>query len=118
MANYFRSGFTALAFLALAGSALAHTAIKTSNIEAGGTYSESPKTFEFSFGKPVGLAGLELETRSGEVVVINFQPEKSQMTDYSIELPAIGIGEYVLKWRAIAKDGHVMKGQVDFSVVE
>jgi methionine-rich copper-binding protein CopC len=30
----------------------------------------------------------------------------------------LAAGEYVLKWRAVAKDGHVMKGEVAFTIAD
>ena len=107
----------ALSAMTLAGTAFAHTTIIKSNIQAGAAKTEAPAMFEFSFVDDVGLAALDLETLSGERVDIGFERPSAKGRDFSVPLPAIGPGDYVLKWRAIAKDGHVMRGEIAFSIL-
>lgn len=109
--------FAALAALLMfASSALAHTTIVASNIEDGIELEAAPEIFEFSFGAEVGLAGLELETLAGEAVDIAFERPRQMGKDFSVPLPALEQGTYILKWRAVAKDGHVMRGEINFTV--
>ena len=108
----------AFATLVLAGPAFAHTAIKTANIENGAVLAEAPTVFEFSFGSAIGLAGLELETIDANTAAIALEPPRGMQKDFSIDLPELAAGEYVLKWRAVAKDGHVMKGEVAFTIAD
>ena len=96
--------------------ASAHTAIASSNIEDGAELAAAPPAFEFSFGKEVGLASLELETSEGEAIDISFKRRQQMDEEFSVPLPELDTGAYVLKWRAVAKDGHVMKGDVDFTI--
>lgn len=106
----------AIAAVLFAAPALAHTTIKTANIENGATLKEAPPAFEFSFGSAVGLAGLELETLAGAAVAINFDPPRAMQKSFTVALPPLVADTYVLKWRAVAKDGHVMKGEVSFTI--
>ena len=106
----------AIAAILFAAPALAHTKIQAANIENGATLSGAPSAFEFSFGSAVGLAGLELETLAGEAVAISFDPPPGMQKDFSVALPPLVADAYVLKWRAVAKDGHVMKGEVSFTI--
>ena len=109
--------FAALAVLLMfASPALAHTTIVASNIENGVELEAAPEIFEFSFGAEVGLAGLELETLAGEPVVIDFERPSQMGKDFAVPLPTLEPETYVLKWRAVAKDGHVMRGEIDFTV--
>ena len=108
----------AFATLVRAGPAFAHTSIKTANIENGAVLAEAPTVFEFSFGGTIGLAGLELQTLGEETSGITLDAPRGMQKDFSIDLPVLAAGEYVLKWRAVAKDGHVMKGEVAFTIAD
>jgi len=108
---------TALAvFLVFSAPASAHTTIVASNIEDGVSFEAAPEVFEFSFGADVGLAGVELETLAGNAVDVAFERRRQMGKDFSVPLPTLEPGIYVLKWRAVAKDGHVMRGEIDFTV--
>ena len=114
--KFLRIFAAAAAVLMLAAPAFAHTTIVASNIEDGAELTSAPDTFEFSFGADVGLAGLELETLAGEAVDIAFERPRQMGKDFSVPLPTLEPNAYVLKWRAVAKDGHVMRGEIDFTV--
>jgi len=108
--------FAAIFALNAALPAVAHTTIQSSNIENGAALTDAPSEFEFSFGSAVGLAALELETLSGQAVALSFDPPRGMQKDFSVSLPELASDTYVFKWRAVAKDGHVMKGEVSFTL--
>lgn len=110
--------FAGLGVVLAVAPALAHTTIETANIEDGATLTDAPPAFEFSFGSAVGLAGLKLETVAGEALTISFDPPRGMQKDFSVALPPLDTDAYVLKWRAVAKDGHVMKGEVSFTIID
>jgi len=114
--KFLRTLFAAIFVLSFPGAALAHTTITKSNIENGAQVAAAPAAFEFSFGAEVGLAGLELETLDGDPVELDFERPRKMGTDYSVPLPALEVGAYIMKWRAVARDGHVMRGEVDFTI--
>ncbi len=114
--KFLRNIAAAAAVLLLAAPAFAHTTIVSSNIKDGAELTTAPDTFDFSFGSDVGLAGLELETLAGTSVEIAFERPRQMGKDFSVPLPALAPEQYILKWRAVAKDGHVMKGQIDFMI--
>jgi hypothetical protein len=114
--KFIRTFVVAVGILTLSAPAFAHTTIVTSNIEDGVSLTAAPDMFEFSFGDEVGLAGLELETLAGEAVAIAFERPRQMGKDFSMPLPALETGRYVLKWRVVAKDGHVMRGEIDFTI--
>lgn len=102
--------------LMLSLPALAHTTIVASNIEDGAELAPAPEIFEFSFGADVGLAGVELGSIVGDGVGIAFERPRQIGKDFSVPLPVLEAGVYVIKWRAVAKDGHVMRGEIDFTI--
>ena len=96
--------------------AKAHTTVKSATLEDGGIYQTLPETFELVFAQNVGLAGLSLTDADGKIVDIDYVPPKSMETKFSIDLPKLGSGQYKMSWRAMAKDGHVLKGELSFTV--
>ena len=52
----------------------------------------------------------------GAAVPLAYQPPHDMGTSYTVPLPTLAQGAYVLSWRMIARDGHVMNGVVHFSI--
>lgn len=115
--KFIRTLFVVASVVSFSAVAWAHTTIISSNIEDGAKLASAPDAFEFSFGAKVGLAGLELETLAGDPVELDFEQHTTMGKDYSVPLPTLEVGAYILKWRAVAKDGHVMRGEVDFTII-
>ena len=42
---------------------------------------------------------------------------RSMKKAHLVELPHMAPGVYVVRWRAVAKDGHVMTGEIPFTVL-
>jgi len=105
-----------LSAVLLSSLALAHTTVKSSTLEDGGIYQTLPDVFELVFAQKVGLATFALKDGDGQTVSIEFQPPKSMETKFVIPLPELENGEYQMSWRAIAADGHVLKGGLSFTV--
>lgn len=100
----------------LAAAAFAHTVMTHSNIREGDVLAEAPSSFDFGFADPVSLAGLELVDGEGNTIDIGFQRIHGMQEEFSVPLPALEEGDYVLKWRAAAQDGHVMRGEINFQL--
>lgn len=104
-----------------AAPAAAHVVIKSSNIEQGGVYDAEPgnpvpENLEIDFNGDVGLAELRLETAAGDEIELDYVKPKDFQAAFVIPLPSLAIGDYVIHWRALAKDGHAMSGEINFSV--
>lgn len=96
--------------------ALAHTTVKSTTLEDGGVYQTLPDVFDLVFAQKVGLASLSLKDEDGESIDIDFTPLKSMETEFSIPMPVLKTGLYRMTWRAVTKDGHVLKGNISFTV--
>ena len=96
--------------------AMAHTTVKSATLEDGGIYQSLPENFELVFAQKVGLAGLSITEANGQSVEMDYTPPKSMETKFSISLPDLNSGQYTLSWRAMAKDGHVLKGELTFTI--
>jgi methionine-rich copper-binding protein CopC len=108
--------FSAMICLVMASSSLAHTKVESASLEDGGVYQTVPETFDLVFAQDVGLAALELKNEQGDVVSLEYKKPSSMQGTFKVPLPRLTKGAYSLSWRAISKDGHVLKGKVNFTV--
>lgn len=95
--------------------ATAHTSLSASNIVAGSEVSQVPDSLELTFAKAVGLAEVKLTSPDGEER--SLETAKAMEKTHSVVLPALAPGQHLLSWRAVASDGHVMSGEIPFTVV-
>jgi len=95
--------------------AFAHTALASSNIESGAALAVAPDTLNLTFGKSVGLAKLELVT-AGSNSIEDITPAREMTTTHSVDMPSLKPGAYTIRWRAVASDGHVMSGEIAFTI--
>lgn len=104
-----------LAVVLVAPLASAHTTVKSSTLEDGGIYQTIPEVFDMVFAQKVGLASLVLTDENGNKIDLDFMPPKSMSTEFSIPMPKLQRGDYTISWRAVSKDGHVLKGDIRFT---
>jgi len=116
--KHFLIGLSAIGLLAtLPMATFAHTALASSNIEAGAALTVAPDTLDLTFGKSVGLAKLELVT-AGSNNVQDITPAREMRTLHRVDLPRLKPGAYTIQWRAVAGDGHVMSGEIAFTITD
>lgn len=95
--------------------AFAHTTLSDSNIVSGSEIVSVPDTLELTFAKAVGLAAVDLEMPDGSETAL--KTPRSMDKAHSVSLPRLSPGRYSLTWRAVASDGHVMSGEITFTVL-
>lgn len=115
MKRYFSLIAMSVATLA-AGTALAHTELKATIPTDRAMIASAPENVELTFSEPVRLTALSIQ-RDGEQKR-SLGPLPSETTEnFSVALPAtIGDGHYVVAWRALSEDTHVMSGEFMFAV--
>ncbi|WP_181919427.1 copper resistance CopC family protein [Alkalilimnicola ehrlichii] len=110
-------GALALAVWLLAVSTVqAHAPFEGSVPKDGATLSaeEVPEQFELKFGHTLRLTSAVLRRHEGEAV--SLETPNRPASEHSLALPELAPGHYVVQWRGIAADGHVMSGSVEFTV--
>ena len=100
----------------LAPTAMAHTKVQSATLEDGGVYQTVPDVFDLVFAQKVGLATFSLKDSEGKAVAVDFKPPKSREAKFSIPMPELKSGLYEMTWRAVSKDGHIVKGSLSFTV--
>ena len=95
----------------------AHSNVSKSDPENGAQLSAAPKRLEVSFSKPTRVikASITHDEKGQEKLVLS---TKEPTTIISFTPTPKNVGNYVVKWRALSEDGHVLKGSLEFSISE
>jgi len=99
-----------------AGPALAHVSVKTTSIENAAVIDVLPEAFSFSFSQPVRLIAFSIRTEAGESIDLGFTPPKTPADTFTVPLPEMAPGAYIVEWRTMSKDGHPMTGKSTFEL--
>ncbi|MFZ6844211.1 copper resistance CopC family protein [Undibacterium sp. RuTC16W] len=104
----------ATACLMNSGHAHAHAMLESTSPANNAILSVAPKTIQLNFGHPTRLAMLKLlkGQESIPLTIDNGQSAKA----FSVPLPALTSGKYVVTWSTLSDDGHAMKGSIMFTV--
>jgi copper resistance protein C len=97
-------------------SALAHASITNSSIANGATVAASPANYGVTFSAPVRLANVMLTNAAGQSVPMSYRGPAAPSAQFSIPLPRLAAGSYVMSFRAMGADGHVMVPQTRFTI--
>lgn len=97
-----------------ATNALAHASLTASTPSNGSTLIEAPKMVLLEFAEAVQLVRVNIETDEGDEKLM--VGKKGFHKDYILGTESQSKGKHTLRWRALANDGHVIKGEVTFTV--
>ena len=112
------------AFLALAAAALlapaaeAHAHLKTALPEKSAAMKMSPKEIRLTFNESLAHASrIALTSKAGKTLATGGR--EAGKSDRQLIIPLtrkLAPGEYVVKWRAVGADAHVVRGAYNFAV--
>lgn len=96
--------------------ALAHTELQATVPADAAMIEKAPENVELTFSEPVRLTALTIQKDGDKKQSLG--PLPSETTDvFSVPLPATtDEGYYVVAWRALSEDTHVMNGEFMFAV--
>jgi len=102
--------------LALAASvALAHAHLQKSVPANGATVDAAPASVVLTFSEPAKLTACWLQKGDGPKEKIAGLGTTAAR-EISVPVSQLQPGRYVLSWRAVGDDGHVVPGQIQFTV--
>jgi len=97
-------------------SALAHTELTGTVPADSATVATAPEGVQLTFSEPVRLTALVIQ-RDGAQKQSLGPLESVAAENFSVALPAtLEDGHYVVTWRALSEDTHVMSGEFMFAV--
>jgi methionine-rich copper-binding protein CopC len=105
----------AVALMAFASQSQAHAHLHSTKPANHSTLSSAPTTVTLEFEEAVQLTALAIQQDDATAQKIAPLPAEASKR-FTLPLPAIGSGHYVVTWRAVSDDRHVMSGKLDFTV--
>ena len=110
------SMIAAAAWLAAAGMAHAHTHLAKASPADNAVLSEAPRELSLEFSKVARVTAITLQ-REGDAQATKVSPlPKSLATKQTIPLMALAPGKYLVNWRVVGEDDHVMSGKLHFTI--
>ena len=98
-----------------AQTALAHTELSATVPADRAMIAEAPPEVQLTFSEPVRLTALTIQPEGAAKQSLGPLPPATT-EKFTIALPALGDGHYVVSWRALSEDTHVMNGEFMFAV--
>ena len=102
--------------LTISASVMAHTGIKSTFPANEQMLEAAPKQLTLNFGAPVRLMKVVLMDGEHKDLEIGFKPTAKADKSFKIAVPKIEMGEYMVSWVSMGKDGHKMSGDFSFMV--
>src|SRR5690349_10631797 len=106
----------ALAGMTLPVAAWAHTHLEKATPADNALLGEAPPQLSLEFSKVARLTALTLQ-REGEkeATKVSTLP-KEFATKQTVPLQALAPGKYLVNWRVVGEDNHVMAGKLHFTI--
>jgi copper resistance protein C len=95
--------------------ASAHTAAISTNPKSGSVLQQSPPAVEITFKDAVRMTSVVLVQQGKAERKLTSSPQASATT-FKIENPQLEPGPNEIRWIALSKDGHVIKGVIELTL--
>lgn len=102
-----------ISLASVATIAQAHTHLSSSEPADGSVVTSAPTTFVANFSEAAKVTALTISKDGGKEEKLAAPSGASQRL--SAALPKLDPGKYVLAWRVVGDDSHVMSGKVAFT---
>lgn len=99
----------------VATAALAHAHLKKAVPADGGVVETSPANVVLSFSEPARLTACWIQKGDEPKQKIEGLPT-TPSADITVALPKLDPGTYVLSWKVVGDDTHIVPGQIRFTV--
>jgi methionine-rich copper-binding protein CopC len=104
-----------LALVTFAVTAGAHAHLKKSSPADGAVITASPSNLVLNFSEAARLTALSIQKDSEPKKDLKPLPTTAAQ-QISVPLPPLTPGTYLVSWRAVSDDGHVMPGTLHFTL--
>jgi methionine-rich copper-binding protein CopC len=102
--------------LAAAAAAYAHAHLERAVPPDGSVLHAAPAQLVLTLSEPARLTVLWIEPAGGERHKVAALPAQLAR-EIAVALPPLAPGKYVIEWRALSADGHVVPGQIHFTLL-
>lgn len=110
-----RKRLVGVTLLACATLAHAHAHLRSSVPADASTLDTSPPGLVLNFSEAALLAAASIQKAGAAPLRLAPLPTKAAL-QVRFALPALEPGAYVVSWRALSADGHIMPGEIHFTI--
>jgi methionine-rich copper-binding protein CopC len=110
-----RGGWLLVVWVAGSTCAQAHAHLQASIPREGSTLGTAPAALVLQFSEAARLTALWIEKSGGEKQKLTPLPTEPQ-SRIAVPLPKLAPGDYVVSWRVLGSDGHVVPGKIRFTL--
>lgn len=109
---------TCLLSLAVTGSALAHSPVKETSPANEAVLEAVPDMLHMTFAAPARVMKVTMTHSKGDATHESRLeiPTRDTVEEIHLTPEFMGSGNYLVEWRALGGDGHVLKGTFSFQV--
>jgi methionine-rich copper-binding protein CopC len=111
----YSKAWSGLLLYCIATVALAHAHLKKAVPADGGVVEASPEKVLLSFSEPARLTACWIQKGDAPKQKIEGL-STTPAADISVPLPKLEPGSYVLSWKVVGDDTHIVPGQIHFTV--
>jgi len=104
-----------LAFILCTSVAFAHVHLKKSTPAEGAVLQSAPSQIVLTFSEPALVTALSIQQAGKAKQSLGPLPTEAAQT-LTVASPGLTAGSYVVTWRAVSPDKHVMSGTLHFRV--
>ena len=97
--------------------ALSHSKLEATKPADQAELNTAPEELVLTFNREVRLMKLELIGAEQTALDIGFKPTTEKAKSYAFIVPTLAAGSYQVKWIAMSKDSHKIKGESGFTVL-
>ncbi|WP_159730674.1 copper resistance CopC family protein [Methylosinus sp. Ce-a6] len=114
----FGAGLVAAFLCVSGGAALAHSFLVDASPSAKDHVAAAPKVVKLRFGGGVepAYSTISILDESGKTVVEGAKGAPDKPRELTLDAPALAAGKYVVKYRVLSSDGHIVEGKYEFTV--
>ena len=109
------SVLAASVLVAAVGVAQAHAHLLEVSPADGSVISTVPTQLALRFSESARLTALSIEKNGADPQKLTALPRQPQ-SKIVVPLPVLAPGRYLVSWRALSADGHVVAGQIHFTL--
>ena len=97
---------------------LAHSALNSSSPSNGDELDKSPEKISLTFLNPVKLIKFEIFSEDQKTIETDFEASMEDRMEFNINPGELSNGLYTVIWTMMGPDGHKMKGEFLFKVMQ
>jgi methionine-rich copper-binding protein CopC len=95
--------------------AMAHAHLEKAVPADGGVVNAAPANVVLTFSEPARLTACWIQKGDGDKQKITGLATTAAQ-QITVPVPALEAGSYVLSWRVVGDDGHIVPGQIHFTI--